>query len=630
MKQFFYTILISCVFSAAVCFAEENKQPELKDIFFGEALYSAFQDDFFNAIVKLDTELGQFYSLDEPGLDPFHYHVDQAEFSVGDFELSYRMHRRAGRAIKAVLEGSVSQAIRNEAAYRLARIYFQKNLPVNALDVLEKIKGEIPEEIRIDEAFLRSQVYIATGGFSKAVKILETLEDEKSLQGFVAYNLGIALIQNDQEKEGIRQLDKLGKTNIDNREVLALRDKANLALGYRMLENGAPEQAQKYMERVRMDGPFSNRALLGLGWSYVSLGDFSQALVPWSVLHKRNVTNASVQEAMLAVPYAYGKLDVHGKAALMYGHAMDVFGDEVIKLDKSIKSIREGKFLSAMLREESKKDKNWLINLRDLDDAPETYYIMQLMASHDFQESLKNYKDLAELHKHVLTWLVNLGVYEEVIEIRRHYYEPLLPVIEKQFKKLDSRIKLRIEQRDRLDKRLKTMLVSRRPEHLATANERTALDVLMKINVYLDSNPQYKTQEVRDRIKRLKGVLSWDIDSNYNKRLTEVYQHFYQLDELIDKLNFTYKSFVRTRQAATQSYEGYSIPIRHFRIKLQALKEKVTGIMARQGRMLETLAINELEQRRKHLEEYQIKARFALAESYDRASKAQQEGNKIP
>ena len=45
--------------------------------------------------------------------------------------------------------------------------------------------------------------------------------------------------------------------------------------------------------------------------------------------------------------------------------------------------------------------------------------------------------------------------------------------------------------------------------------------------------------------------------------------------------------------------------------------------MAKQGRVLETMAINELDRRRKRLEEYQIKARFALAESYDRATKAQ-------
>ena len=45
--------------------------------------------------------------------------------------------------------------------------------------------------------------------------------------------------------------------------------------------------------------------------------------------------------------------------------------------------------------------------------------------------------------------------------------------------------------------------------------------------------------------------------------------------------------------------------------------------MVRQGRQLEVLAINELVARRQHLENYRDKARFALADSYDRATQAQ-------
>lgn len=624
MKLFLHITLFSIfILSHHASFAEEDNH-QIKDLFFGEALFYAYQDEYFKAISKLDTELGQFYEIDEPELDPFNQHLDQAEFSVGDYELSYRMHRRAGRAIKSVLESNVEQTVKNEAAYRLAKIYFQKNQAVNALDILERMVGEVPEHIRVDEIYLRAQVYIATGKFSEAIVLLQSIIEEKRLEGFVAYNLGIALIQSGQEQEGIKQLDKVGQIRSDEREVLAIVDKANLVLGYRMLEKGSPQQAQKYIERVRLDGPFSNRALLGAGWIEVSLGRFDRALVPWTMLHKRSTINESVQEAMLAVPYAYGKLSVHGKAALMYGHAMDVFGKEVDSLNHSIKSIREGKFLKALLREEAKQNRNWLVSLRDLEDTPETHYIMELMASHNFQESLKNYYDLAELLKEVNQWLLSLDVYEEMIAIRRQYFEPLLPVVEKQFKKLDSRIKLRMEQRDRLDQRLKQLLIVRRPNHLATANERAMLDSINKIKVYLDSNPQHKTDEVVSRVERLSGVLHWTINSEYSKRLTETYKHFYELERHIDELNQVYKSFIRTRQAATQSYEGYQIPIRHLRTKLQQAKLKLTGVMARQGRMLETMAVNELDRRRQRIDDYQIKARFALAESYDRATKAQQ------
>ena len=50
--------------------------------------------------------------LDEPQLDTLYYHIDDADFSLGDFELRYRMHHRAGRAIKAVLEAAVDDVIK--------------------------------------------------------------------------------------------------------------------------------------------------------------------------------------------------------------------------------------------------------------------------------------------------------------------------------------------------------------------------------------------------------------------------------------------------------------------------------------------------------------------------------------
>ena len=82
--------------------ADTHSRDSLRDPYFGEALYYAYQGRYFDAIARLDAELGQHYAVDEPGLDPLHYHIGEAEFDVGDFELYYRMHRRAGRAIKRV------------------------------------------------------------------------------------------------------------------------------------------------------------------------------------------------------------------------------------------------------------------------------------------------------------------------------------------------------------------------------------------------------------------------------------------------------------------------------------------------------------------------------------------------
>lgn len=599
----------------------------LKDLYFGEALFYAYQGKYFDAIARLDTELVQYYGLDEPKLNSLFYHIDNAEFSVGDFELYYRMHNRAGRAIKAVIEGNVEEKVRNEAIYRLAKIYYQKQQPVNALQTIEKLNGEVPEKLRYEAPFLRAQIYIATGKFTDAIKLLKRIEGVDSLKGYTGYNLAVALIQNGNEMEGIAQLDKVGQLTSANDRVQAIRDKASLVLGFRLLEAEKPAQSKQYLKRVRLTGPFSNQALLGAGWAAASSGSYDRALVPWSMLAKRNVTNNAVQESLLDVPYAYGKLNIHGKAAILYGQALNSYAKEIERLDASIASIREGKFLNAVIREELKKDKHWLINLRELPDTPETYYLTQMMASHDFQESLKNYLDLTDLQKRLRHWGNYLGAFEEIIKIRAAYYEPLLPEIETQFRLIDSKMKLRIEQRDRLDKRLKKMLVSPRYDVLITVDERITLLQIGQLENKLKQQ-SVAGEKIRQRIARLKGVITWNVNTEYQERFTQAAEHLGELDEHVEKLNKIYNAFVRTRQAATQSYKGYDKPIQRLRIKIRHALGKVKVLMARQGHMIDVMAINELEQRRRRLEKYQVKARFAMAESYDRATKGKQEQQK--
>src|SRR5436309_12456641 len=183
---------------------------DLRDLFFGEAFYRAFQGQYFDALQRLDNELAQYRALDEPGLDTLHYHINDAEFSVGDFELNYRMHNRAGRAIKAVLEDAVDEAVRNEAAFRLARIHFQKDQLDDAQQALARIQGTVPEQIRDDVEFLRANINMATGRPGDAVQVLTQMRSDPSLAGFVDYNLGIALLQDGQQQKAIEQLDKAG------------------------------------------------------------------------------------------------------------------------------------------------------------------------------------------------------------------------------------------------------------------------------------------------------------------------------------------------------------------------------------------------------------------------------------
>ena len=622
MRRLF--LFLTTILLASSATAASTKAPqELKDLYYGEALYCAFLEEWFEAITRLDTELGQYYELDQPELDPFFAYSRQAAFAVGDFELAYRMHQRAGRAMNAVIEADVEPLLRNETLYRLAKIQFQKDHPVRALHALERIAGPVPPAIKDDLDFLHAQVLLANARFEDAVKILLALKDVDALVGFREYNLGIALIRQGKEQEGRNYLDLGGQIESDDPVVQSIRDKLNLTLGEMLLKDEDLEHAKEVLERVRLDGPFSNQALLGAGWADVAQERFDRALVPWTLLSEREVSDLAVQEALLGVPYAYGELEIYNKAAAMYEHVLDVFGHEIDKLSVSLSSVREGRFLDALLREELKLDSNWVVRLRELPDTPETYYLLDLMASHDFQESLKNYLDLEQLRKKLVAWDRDLDAFKDMIEKRSAYYQPLLPSIDSKFRSLDSQMRLRLEQREHIEQRLQAMLVAPRPDFLSTSQERIALESIARIEASLADVPPSSAADVRDRLDRLRGLLVWDIRTSYDQRLTETFVNLQDLNADVEKLKLQYNSFVRVRQAAMQSFQGYDETLHSIRLRIKNARAQVETVMARQGHVLEVMAENELINRRDRLEEFQVKARFAMADSYDRAAREQ-------
>jgi tetratricopeptide (TPR) repeat protein len=602
-------------------FSGGDSEAEVRpDPYFREAVYYARQQSYFDAIERLDVELGQHRAVDEPGLDSLYRLLDQAQFSIGDFELNYRMHLRAGRAITAVLEGAVDEEIRNDAAYRLARIHFQKGQLEDALSVLERIDGKVPQSIESEIEFLRANVQMGLGEYDAAVATLKRIQGADGLAGFADYNLGIALLGEGERRGALAALERAGQIGTADPTALAIRDKSNFVLGTLLMETGRLDEATRSFERVRLDGPFANAALLSSGWSSTNEKNFERAVVPWGVLAAREPTDSAVQEAKLALPYVYGELNLYGRSAVLYASALESFGAELEKLDASIASIREGKFLRALLREELKQTEDWVIHLRSLPESPETYYLAEISATHDFQTAVQNLLDLEELRRRLAAWELSFDAFDDMINLRRKFYDPLLPGVDGEFRDLDSRMRLRVEQHRLLKGRLQNMLTAPRPDFLATADERIAGERLAEMAHQLDGIETPAAEMLRERIRRLRGVLTFTLHTQYHDRLDVFAGHLRELAGAIEVLNARYEAFVRTRQAAVHSSQGFDTPVARLRTRVGAALGKVDLLIARQAHLLEVVAIDELSARRDRLQKYQDQARYALADSYDRAT----------
>jgi hypothetical protein len=131
------------------------------------------------------------------------------------------------------------------------------------------------------------------------------------------------------------------------------------------------------------------------------------------------------------------------------------------------------------------------------------------------------------------------------------------------------------------------------------------------------------TESAIRRIDRLKGVLRYTLETEYHARLTEFDRNLRDLDESMAIAQAQYDQYVRARQAATHSFDGYEQPMNRLQADARQAAAKIDLLMERQGRLLEIVAIDELMARRSRLEVYGDKARFALADSYDRATRTQ-------
>ncbi|MDT0634973.1 tetratricopeptide repeat protein [Spectribacter hydrogenoxidans] len=267
--------------------------------------------------------------------------------------------------------------------FELARARHQRGAPERALAALDRVVLMIPDDIAGRLGGLRGQLQLAAGQPAEAAATLRRWIEDHDNDLTARYNLGVALVRAGRNQEGAGELNEIGRMDAETASARALRDKANLVLAFGFLELGQGATARGLFKRIRLDGPFSDKALLGLGWSELAPdgepqdlvlmrrircledparllpdslpvlrrmprescgrprmfrdsdefqwedgGDtaeerYRRALRPWLELAERNADDVAVQEALMATGHAFQQLAANQRAETAYAEALD-------------------------------------------------------------------------------------------------------------------------------------------------------------------------------------------------------------------------------------------------------------------------------------------------------------------
>ncbi len=591
---------------------DPEKLPEtrIRDLHYGDVLFYYFQDDDFEALTRLT-------AYEHWNLVP--HHQEEAQLLLGGLYLSLGMHNEAGERFQAVLNQDVPTGVRNRAWFYLAQVWYARGYLDRAEGALRKVNGKLSPELESEKEHLFANVLMHEGKFDEAVSLLRAARGSDIWTAYAKFNLGVALVREHRLGDADQFLTAVGEMPAGGEEMLALKDRANLALGYAYLQSNDPAKARVSLERVRLNGPYSNKALLGTGYADAQLGDYKRALSPWLELRNRNLLDSAVQESFIAVPYAFAQLGANSQSAEYYEGAVESYNKEDGQLDQAIDRIREGSLLKDILAGQNDPRHGWFWQLQTVPDAPESRYLYTILAGHDFQEGLKNYRDLVFMGHTLDNWSDSMEAFTDMIDTRERAYAERLPRTDAL---LSSGAADKLQQRrDELEQRLNTIDTTHDVSALGSAQERDEWARLQRMEAALAGAPDTPANaELRDRLRLVKGVLFFQLNDSFKARMWQQQRTMKDLDLALRQMQSRWIRVERARKSVPTNNGEFAARVAALKQRIDALQVRLADVESKQGGYLADLAIQALDAQKSRLAAYQVQARFALATMYDRAA----------
>jgi len=589
----------------------DKKEIVVKDPYFGDALFDYYSGNTFDAIIKLTTarDLGRVPN-----------HKDDVDLWLGSLYLSYGMHYEAEAVFKRLIDNGLSPKLRDRAWLQLAKLRYQKGLYEDAIRAMEEIKGDIPEELMNSAQLQMANVLMARGEYQQAADSLLRFPRSDKFTPYVNYNLGVALYKSDRQSEGLEYLDKVGQMRADNDEELkALRDKANIVLGFVNLAQDNLPGAKADFQRVRIQGPFSNKALLGLGWSDAFQQEYKYALVPWMELSSRKLSDPAVYESLLAVPYAYERLKAYRQSMQAYDTAINTFQDNLNRLNVAIKTVKKGKLWEQLLSNISTQENKITWEIEDLPTQIEPRFVYTLVSSNTFQQSIDSLRHLTYLKNSLRKQAENMDTYQYILALRKETYEERLPKLAPE--KGDYRMALLKDERNLYMDEYRRIEREGDLKALATDKEQADISRLEKIQDvlrrYRHQMEPKQYQEILAKYRLYSGILEWNLGTTIAPRLWKIKKSLRELDKELELATTQQQDLQRARLSAPRAFEGYGRKIDGYSKKIRSLQSQVQETIDQQKQLMEQQILGELESLRQRITSYLDQARFAKAHLLD-------------
>lgn len=616
--RYILPIVLLLPLGASTAFSEQ-----VQDLRYGVILYSYFQQSYFNALTEI--------LIAEDKNDIIH-HKKNAQLLKGGISLSYGLDQAAEELFdQFLINDSLSPGLtivtsedqKARAWFYLGKIRYQRGDYLLAHQALSHINIQSSS---IDDT--HNSILFSELDYLRAIIALDknaatsTVNSSQNTQSiywpFLTFNLAVKNLA-DGNWEAAQRYFKLfdefmPKSQVDK----ALKDRALTALAYAYLQHKQYQDAALTFEKISPDSLLVPNALLGYGWAQLKQQRYQNALAPWQALQQYSLSEPSVREVYLALPYVYELLEGKVSALNAYKLAVDAYQRELFVIEKTIDDytnqplVQLIDILSVDESELADFDHEFTVN------AHEKNYLAHMLAKNTFQALVKDYRDIVflieELTQSEKTLAVLKGVNTEqqktwLTIIDGDGYQQL------QIKRSELKIQLDILQKSitaaSIDGSGRLLSDDPTAQLWALVDQSTSL-----IDSLLTNN--HGVKEEQKLLNRYQGLLIWENSERfsddlwrYKKVYNQLLNDFEESDVLIHRIDNAIKT--KNTTPFTQRIDTLQETI--------SVQEKLANeLHASLDLKIRQLAVEELHQQQLQLQQYLSQARLSIARLYDQSS----------
>lgn len=583
----------------------------VQDLRYGVVLYHFFQDEYFQALTEL--------LLGEQKQDMPH-HAEFAQLLRGGISLSYGMDSQARTLFEQLLEQHPQPAVRDRAWFYLGKNYYERGDNGSALGMLDRSGAELPDGLRDERDYLRAMIALQGGAFD-TVALRDSADDPNPWLSYLDFNRGAQAAAAADWQAAVTSFESAAATPLRDDEHKALRDRALVAAGYALLANGAADRntlqaALNTFRQVRLNGPFADQALLGYGWAALQLEDYPLALQPWQTLHERSLLSPAVQESLLAVPYAYEKLDASAQALAEYERAEQLFNQEIGRIDAAQQQLRTASLLALWL--DPKNTEEWISRRQELPIASQLPYLEHLLALNTVQDAIRDLRDLAQLEQYLIDWQDRLGALNVAQNLQYQRRQQILrDRPDQQLAATDERLR---QSRAELAAALQQAAQGGDSGVLMTAEELAIDKRLRRVRERIDVLRR-EGQDVSGfeaKYQRYRGLLAWQVQDDLAVRQRAATRQLRELDEQLAVAQQRKAQLDGLAARARLPEQGARI--RALQARLQSNLKSIQQAQHAGEQVLRERALAELQAQRARLSTYLARTRLAKARLYDKGT----------